>query len=277
MSLIYLNNKFLDEKQAVVPVSDRGLRFGDGVFETISVYNHKIYQEDRHKKRLREGLTALKISGVDVDDVFKQANILIAKNNLKNGGARITITRGSGSRGYMPTATNPTIFIQTMELKENFTKPVTLWLSSYQKTNAKSIPVTIKTLQGLNSTLARLEADENGCNEALLLNHEEHVCECSSSNIFWFKNNVLYTPSLECGIVDGTMRAAVIELSPYEVNQGNFDLSALKSADEVFITNVTRTVCPVMALNPLGISWHNPVKTTEIKNIIKDDIANSCN
>lgn len=236
--LVYLNDDFLPADQAKISINDRGFRFGDGLFETIRVEKGAPLHWLQHMQRLEDGLKALKIQ-YDVGGLEDVCLELLAKNELQEGLARIAITRGEGGRGYLPDPkSSPTVLLETFPLPEKPQEPVQLWVSSYQKISKKALPVHVKMAQGLNSTLARMEAQEHGCFEAILLNEHGHICECSSSNIFWEKDGALYTPDESCGLLPGVMRQQVIDESELPVKTGEYTLEDIKQADRVFVTNV---------------------------------------
>lgn len=272
MDFVCLNHRFVPKVDAFIPINDRGFRFGDGVFETIRVVNHVPYQWEYHLNRLQKGLETLRIP-FDTQTLLDSCKTLIAKNQLSEGFLRIAISRGVGSQGYLPTTTTPTLVIETLPLVSPPDKPVELWLSSYQKPSAASLPVHIKTMQGLNSTLARMEAQDNQCFESLLLNQNSQLCEGSSSNIFWVKAGKLYTPSLDAGILPGSMRETVLRLSPLPVEQGLFPLEALQTAEEVFLTNVAWLALPVSSLQPTGYTWGKYAFTQTLNALIHEDMV----
>ena len=148
---------------------DRGFRFGDGLFETINITNSQPYLLTYHLERLSEGLEILKIA-VDLSAVKEQLYSLIDRNNHKDGIARIIISRGIGSVGYLPQDCSPTVSIETAMANPISRKPVKVCLSSIEKPSPKALPTSIKLLQGLNSTLAKMEAKERGYFEGILLN-----------------------------------------------------------------------------------------------------------
>lgn len=272
MSFVYLNHHLIPQAEARIPIGDRGFRFGDGVFETIRVVQTAPYQWEYHLQRLIQGLETLRII-FDTNTLLENCKTLITKNQLSDGFLRIAISRGVGSQGYLPTATTPTLVIETLPLVAPPDKPVTLWLSSYQKPMPASLPLHAKTMQGLNSTLARMEARDHQCFEALLLNHEGQICEGSSSNIFWVKEGALYTPSLDAGVLPGSMREAILRLSPLPVVQGLFPLEALHMAEEVFLTNVAWRALPVSALEPTGYGWQKHSVTETLNSLIHEDMV----
>jgi branched-chain amino acid aminotransferase len=254
MAFIYINGNFFEEPEAKISVKDRGFRFGDSVFETISFENGKLYRWDLHKKRLEGGLTAINI-------VFNterlESDILktIERNKLQNGSARLTITRGEGSRGYLPTYQKPcNVVIEAMKTLPIERTSATLCVSKYKKIPTECLPVNFKLSQGLNSTLAKIEAHKKGFFEALQLNINNEIAECASSNIFWVSGGKVYTPSLDCGILNGVIRQVILERSPDKIIEGRFTLNDIKTADEVFITNTTIKIMPVSEVE--GV-WKN--------------------
>lgn len=272
----FVNGNFLDEDKATISIKDRGLRFGDGVFETMRVQNGRIYAIADHMARLTSGLTAIKIK-CDIDEIKENLLQLIAKNNLQSGSVRIMVTRGEGSQGYLPTyISKPTIIIENFLSAADKEEAVSLWLSSYQKISPHALPVNYKLMQGLNSTLARMEALEHNCFEALQLSSDNLICECSSSNIFWFKDNILYTPSPKTGALGGVLKSRLISILPFKISEVQSDISALITADEVFITNVAWLIRSVKMLLPNNIIYNNFTKTKLALKIIEEDIKKSC-
>lgn len=270
---VYVNDRMIQNDEASISVQDRGFRFGDGVFETIRVANGVPYQWDFHLQRLQEGLRVLRIN-YGTSNLKNLCLELLQKNQLRSEGfVRIAISRGVGSMGYLPTATTPTLVIETVPLATAPDKPIKLWLSSYQKPTSASIPIHVKTMQGLNSTLARMEAQDNGCFEALLLGSNGQICEGSSSNIFWVKDGILFTPSVNAGILPGAIRHVVIRLSPLPVEEGIFSLEVLKEAEEVFVTNSAWLALPVESLQPKGVSWKLHKCAANINALLQEELV----
>ena len=192
MTYSIVNGRLVDAAEAVISIEDRGFRYGDGVFETIAVHGGVPYQFEWHMARLASGLQAVKIS-FPTESLRDHCRQLLKKNALADGILRIQVTRGAGSRGYLPETADATFAMETMALPPLPPKPVSLWQSTYRKISEHALPVRYKLCQGLNSTLARMEAAEHHCFDALLLNERGHPCETSSANLFWFKNATLYT------------------------------------------------------------------------------------
>lgn len=270
----YLNGKFVPTHQARVSVQDRGFRFGDGVFETIAVYRSIPYQWELHMQRLHDGLHALGIP-CDTASLRAPALKLISKNELVDATLRIAISRGVGSIGYLPTG--PADSTVVIEANSRITPPIdtaSLWLSEWQKPSPKALPVQFKLAQGVNSTLARAEAAQHGCLDGLQLNAHGDICETASANVFWRVGNTLFTPSLDCGVLAGTTRDAMLRLSPYAVEQGSYALETLQQADAVVATNTAWQVMPIGELRPLGWQFpHSTALAQELRNVLHKDIT----
>jgi aminodeoxychorismate lyase len=272
MKYTYINGRILPEKDACLPVSDRGLRFGDGVFETILVRRGVPYLWEKHLARLKEGLHALQIP-FDVEMLLPRVQELMHHNEQTDGMLRIMVTRGEGGQGYLPAeASAPSLVIESQGPRARPDAPVRMWLSQWAKPREDMLPVQVKTMQGLGSTLARMEARENGCFEALMLNHAGDIAEASSSNIFWYRHGILCTPALVCNLLPGVMRERLMEIAPMEVVEGEFALSELRRAEEVILTNVAWGVVPVRGLLPLNISWEGTSVATTLAALLQDDM-----
>lgn len=279
MNYCIVNGALVQADKAMVSIQDRGFRYGDGVFETLAVQDGVPYQFDWHLRRLADGLRAIHIR-CEIDVIYEGCKTLLKKNKVESGLLRIQVTRGIGSIGYLPDSSHakagPTFVIETGPLPEVPAEAISLWLSSYAKTSPHALPVQYKLAQGLNSTLARLEANENHCFEALLLNEHGQLCETSSGNLFWVKDNRLYTPALSCGLLEGATRAAIIRLSPYLVHEIEAGIEALDEAEAVFITNVIWHAIPVGRLLPAGTHWHSTAVAQEFRARLAEDCARYC-
>lgn len=272
MTYSIFNHKLIKSEEICISPQDRGFRYGDGVFDTLIVSNGRIYQYNWHTERLERGLQAIKID-FDVTKLKKLCEQLLTANNFMNGLLRIQITRGISGRGYLPNEeTKPTLLIETMAMPVIDKTPVSLWQSSYLKISSKALPMQFKLCQGLNSTLARMEAAENNCFDALMLNENNEICETSSANIFWLKNGELYTPSLACGVLEGSIRAAIIRLWQGKLHEVAENIDTLKTAQAVFITNVAWKVIAVSEVKNFNVQWENDVLIAQILGLLANDI-----
>lgn len=279
MSFVSLNGQIVDAQNATVSVLDRGFRYGDGVFETIGVFQGVPYQFEYHIKRMQDGLNALKIA-FETSVLQAQAKALLHANAAKEATLRIQVTRGIGSKGYLPDPTHPqagaTCVIEVMDKPEAPADGAKLWVSKYQKTFPLAIPTQFKLCQGLNSTLARMDAVENGCFDGLMLTEAGYVCETSSANIFWLRDGVLHTPPVECGALAGSTRAAIMRIYPYPVKETLAGVSDLVHAQAVCITNTSWHALGVAALEPKGYHWESSDLALQLRVLLSKDIIKYC-
>ncbi len=249
-SITCINGQFVPADQATISVADRGFRFGDGVFETIRLVDGVPYQWEAHLSRLQAGLAALRITAPDIDWATTTRQ-LIHKNNATSGFLRIAVSRGVGSRGYMPNADiQATWVMETVPATILPEKPLKLWLSTITRPALSTLPANHKLAQGIGSTLALMEARDHGCDESLMLTHDGKISECASGNIFWIKGNTIFTPALSTACLAGTTRAAILRLSPTLIEEVVADMSSLASADATFISNARLGMRPIASLVP---------------------------
>lgn len=249
----YLNGRMLLEDGAAISIADRGFRFGDGVFETLRIENGVPYQWELHLTRLLAGLVALRIVPPDIDWA-EHARKLLRRNKVKDGFLRIAVSRGVGSRGYMPFPPGmpPTWLLETLPPLAAPEKPCTLWLASNARVPLTALPMQHKLAQGVGSTLALMEATDHRCDEALQLTTEGLLCEAASANLFWVKGGTLYTPALDTGCLAGTTRDAVLRLSALPSKTVQAGLSQLEKAEMVFLSNSRLGIWPVSEIQPMG-------------------------
>ena len=245
-----------------VSVADRGLAYGDGVFETIRVLPHYFLQIDDHLSRLYRGL--LKLGMPFSSDQKNRLSNFLDQNILplidNESVVKIIVSRGEGGRGYLaPESCIHSIIIGILpapDYQVHREKGVSLSVSPVP-TNSNRFLSGIKHLNRLENVIAKrfLRAPDF---EAIMLNDRQKLVECIQSNLFWVKKNVFYTPSLERSGVQGTYRKAIIEnQNTYTIQIGHYSLSDLMAADEVFITNSLMGIVPVTHIVetsfPIGI------------------------
>lgn len=258
MNIVFINGQPATGDTVLLSPDERGFRFGDGAFETIAVHHGRPYLLQYHLQRLQAGLRAIGIA-YDVASLPHLLGEVISANQVQQAVARVYISRGIGSQGYLPAlpAPAPTCVVQLLPLPMPPAAPVTLWLSRWEKISPRALPTEHKLAQGLNATLARMEAREQGCYEALQLSASGMVSEASSANIFWLKDDTLHTPPLSTGALAGTTRRRLMENGPYPVRETETTAAALAETDAVFLTNATIGIVPVASLQPLGLKWDN--------------------
>ncbi len=214
----FLNGEFVSEENAKIPVSDRGLLYGDGFFETIRVHNGQPFRWASHAARLERAHRTLRIPIADHPSILDKAiRELSTRNAQPEAIARLHITRGSGQRGYSPRGSSAPTVLVTMHALEHIHSATQL--QSWTLVTAQSVrlpppnPLSgFKHANRLLQILARIEADDHGANDAVVLDHLGTVAETSSANIFWVRQDVVHTPPLDTNALPGVTRALVIEL-----------------------------------------------------------------
>lgn len=273
-SHIYINGEFLPENAKHVSARDRGFRLGDGVFETIGIKAGQACWLKRHLVRLEHGMKLLKLPPV-VENFAAVIADLIGRNNIKDGIARIAVSRGEGSSGYLPASSAATVVVEVYDYSHDETRAVDLWLSKWRRVPLQCLPASCKTAQGLGSTLARMEAAENNCGEALLLSYEGYLSEAASANLFWWRDGKLFTPALTTSALPGVVRSLVMEISPWPVSEVEVELAVLHGAEAVFITNSSNLAVPVASLKPQGWIFNASADIAKQINILLDTACNA--
>jgi branched-chain amino acid aminotransferase len=259
---IFLNGKFVKKEQARISVFDHGFLYGDGVYETLRVYQRRIFLLERHLARLRRSCELIGL-GLPIQD-SAWASIMtemLIRNRLQDAGLRVTISRGEGELGIDPgLCPSPTIVVMAKSVvsypAHMREQGVRLQLVSVRRNPESAQSPQIKSLSFLNNILAKQEAVQAGAFDALMLNMEGHVTECTTSNIFFVSNHRLHTPSVACGILEGITREVVMILARelgIEVEEGAYGAADVLQADECFMTN---TGLEIMAVSQIG---RNPI------------------
>ncbi|EAQ63288.1 Aminotransferase, class IV [Marinomonas sp. MED121] len=239
-----------------VAVTDRGFAYGDGVFETLLLDQDKILLADFHKARLTRACHRLCIPFTQ--DELDKAFSFVQQQSQGRQCAKIIVTRGSGGRGYLPpNDPNVTLVIGFMDAPSYQSLAdlgVRLSVSPINASINASV-AGLKHLNRLENVLAKQAQDkvnqvtsEADFFESILLDDDGVVIECIQSNLFWFKNDTLYTPLLNRSGVQGTLRANILASSSTTINVGRFTLKDVLGADEVFICNSLMSVVPVTCI-----------------------------
>lgn len=221
--------------------TNRGFLYGDGLFETIIYKNGIIQYLSSHIERLKKGLKTLNIS-FNHENLENLLNEVLTKNLVENTNVRIKIIVFRNTGGlYTPSDNSSSVIITTQDLIEPTSIIPTLGVCENIKL-PKSPLGNLKTISSLPYVLASIEKDNSIFDELIILNTNNEICECTSSNIFWRKGDTYFTPSLETGCIEGIMRKQVIlELNNKKknINEGVYSLEDIYNSDEIFVTNVT--------------------------------------
>ncbi len=270
--LIYLDGKLVPKEQAVVSVFDHGFLYGDGVFEGIRVYDGNVFRLQEHIARLYESAKtiALEIPMTQEEMVQATANT-VAANEKRDAYIRLVVSRGPGDLGIDPAKCNRAtvvIMVATIALfpEEFYQKGVNLITASVRRIPMESLDPRVKSLNYLNNILAKLEAKNAGCLEAVMLNHHGLVAECTTDNIFMVKDGVLKTPDLMQGALAGITRAAVLDLArerSIQTQETVMALHDLYNADECFLTGTGAEIVPVVGIDGRKIDDGKPGPMTK--------------
>ena len=260
---IFLDGKFVSEEEAKVSVFDHGLLYGDGVFEGIRLYGGKIFRLEQHLDRLFASAKAIMLQVPMTKPALVEACCeTCAANKLVDGYIRLVVTRGVGYLGLNPfKCKNPTVFIiaSTIELypEEVYRKGLNLITAGTVRTSPAALSPAIKSLNYLNNIMAKIEAVNAGTNEALMLNAQGFVAECTGDNVFILRAGRLETPPISAGALVGITRGVVMELAGklgIPVSQPNLTRYDLMTAEECFLTGTAAEIVPVASLDgrPIG-------------------------
>lgn len=259
MSLkIWIDGKFYDKADAKISVYDHGLLYGDGVFEGIRVYNGKIFECDAHVRRLYDSAKAIRlkipIAPAELKNVMEQT---VKTNGFHECYLRVVVTRGVGSLGIDPTkCANPSLIVIADLIqvypKEMFEKGIAVITASTLRMHPSALSPRIKSLNYLNNILARIEANDAGVPEAIMLNTEGNVAEGTVQNVFIVRDGQVRTPTTHDGILEGVTRKVMMELCAklgIPCVEKSIQRLDLYIADEMFLTGTGGEVMPVTKID----------------------------
>ncbi|MCL2641135.1 MAG: branched-chain-amino-acid transaminase [Phycisphaerales bacterium] len=269
---IWFNGSIVPASQASISVYDHGLLYGDGVFEGIRQYNGRVFEKDAHLKRLFESAHAIRLQvPYTIERLSDAIEETLAANGLQDSYVRMVVTRGPGTLGISPMncgAACAFIIADTIQMypAEMYATGMSIITASTTRTHPNSLSPKIKSLNYLNNVMAKWEAIDAGCPEAVMLNHLGFVCECTGDNIFIVKNGRLITPPEESGILVGITRQTIIDIastSGMPVDEKNITRYDLYIADECFLTGTGAEVIPVTKIDNRVIGAGKPGPMTE--------------
>jgi branched-chain amino acid aminotransferase len=269
--VIYLDGKFVDESEAKISVFDHGLLYGDGVFEGIRSYNGRIFKLDEHIERLYNSAKAILLEIPMTKEELKKIIIeTVRRNNLKNSYIRVVVTRGVGDLGLDPRkCKKPTVFVITSKIQlypeSIYEKGIDVVTVATRRNLSESLNPAIKSLNYLNNILAKIEANNAGASEALILNQFGYVSECTGENIFILKGNFLITPHINAGALEGITRKVVMEIGEnigLKVKEENITRYDIYTSDECFLTGTAAEIVPVVVVDNRIIGDGKPGKIT---------------
>lgn len=254
---IYLNGKFVEKKDAKVSVFDHGLLYGDGAFEGIRSYNRLVFRLVEHIERLYETTHTLMIDiGMPRKKMMDAVVRTLKENKLSDAYIRLVVTRGEGDLGLDPRKCygRPNVIIITDKItlypKELYNKGMEIITVPTVRSHPEALNPRLKSLNYLNNILAKIEATNSGFSEAIMMDHQGFVAECTGDNIFIIKKGVLSTPSQGC--LTGITRDAVLDIARKNKIEAKGTLMTRHEifvADECFLTGTAAEIIPVVKVD----------------------------
>lgn len=272
MSLkVFINGELLPQEEAKVSVFDHGLLYGDGVFEGLRAYNGRVFKLTKHLERLFESARAIFLEIPMTMEELKEAIFTTLRaNNMKDSYIRLVVTRGVGKLGLEPgKCSNPQVIIITDTIQlyppKLYEKGIELVTVATVRNHPESINPRIKCLNYMNNILAKMEGLNAGATEAIMLNKDGFVAECTGQNIFMVKGRELYTPHPNSGILKGITRDTVIGLARedgFKVREDFLTRYDLYIARECFLTGTAAQIVPVVKIDGRTVGDGRPGQIT---------------
>ena len=248
MSPIIFNQQILRKEEFQISIANRAFLYGDGLFESVKIINGKPFNLDAHLKRLFSASLLLHLEiNVSRNDFQDDIELLIRENKIEKGGnLKILVFREEGGK-YLPQNNNASCLIISENSDKNLfslnKKGLELGLFKIQLKPMNKLS-NYKTISALQSVMCSLDARQKEKDDCLMFNTENRIIESANSNIFYVKNNIIFTPQLREGCVDGTMRNCILSLKDldYKIVENEIKLGDILEAEEVFLTNAIQGV-----------------------------------
>jgi len=264
---IYLDGQLVSDDAAKVSVFDHGLLYGDGVFEGIRLYNRRIFRLDPHLDRLYASARALALDiPLSRGEMVEALHATVRANRRENGYIRLVVTRGPGDLGVDPrSCRKPTVIIIVTDIQlyppERYASGIKVITSATRQVSHEAVDPRIKSLNYLKNVLAKIDARRAGAEEAIMLNADGFIAECSGDNLFVVRDGALLTPSPQDGALDGITRAAVLGLAAeagIAAREARLTRYDVYTADECFVTGTGAEVMPVVEVDGRTIGDGRP-------------------
>jgi len=264
---IYLDGQFVDSADAKISVFDHGLLYGDGVFEGIRLYGGNVFRLEEHLERLEYSARAVML---DIPHTRAELSEIVCEtcrqNELTDAYIRLVVTRGIGDLGLAPwTCPKPSVFVIASKIslypQEYYDNGLAIVTVPTRRIAPGALPATVKSLNYLNNILGKIEAKQFGALEAIMLNEQGYVAECTADNIFIVHKGELITPATNQGALKGITRDAVLDIAAelgVPLRDANMTRYDVWCADECFLTGSGAEVVPVIALDGRRIGDGRP-------------------
>ncbi len=262
-----MDGKLVDQADAKISVYDHGVLYGDGVFEGVRVYNGKVFEADAHLDRLYQSARAIRLRvPITLPQMRSAMEETVRVNGLRNCYIRAIVTRGVGCLGLNPNkCENPGVIIIADQIAlydpAVYEKGMAVVTASVIRNHPNAVSPRIKSLNYLNNILAKIEACDAGVEEAIMLNHEGNIAECSGDNIFIIRHGQVQTPTTSDGILEGVTRGLILllcqrlQIPAVEKTLQRHDLYI---ADECFLTGTAAEIAPVTTIDGREIGDGKP-------------------
>jgi len=269
---IYIDGQYLDEANAKISVFDHGLLYGDGIFEGIRAYNGRVFKLKEHIDRLFYSAKAILLNiPLSHAEIMRAVVDTCRQNGIRDGYVRLLVTRGVGGLGLNPNkCKKPSVIIIADKIQlypaEMYERGLDIITVPTVRNLHSALNPAIKSLNYLNNILAKIEANNGGCEEAIMLNSEGYVSECTGDNVFIIKDGQMFTPPLSAGALYGITRGVVMELaklSGIPVSEPNLTRYDLFNADECFLTGTGAELIPVVKIDGRVIGTGKPGQVTK--------------
>jgi branched-chain amino acid aminotransferase len=264
---VYIDGKYYSEQEAKISVFDHGLLYGDGVFEGIRAYNGRVFKLDEHIERLYGSAQAILLRIPLTATAMKEAVLETCRQSrIQDGYIRLLVTRGRGTLGLNPNrCKRPSVVVIADKIQlypaELYAKGMEIVTVPTTRNLQNALNPAIKSLNYLNNVLAKIEANNAGVEEAIMLNSEGFVAECTGDNIFIVRKGQLLTPPLSAGALHGITRGVVMELARAEgwpVAEPNLTRYEMYTAQECFLTGTGAEIIPVVKIDGRVIGRGKP-------------------
>jgi branched-chain amino acid aminotransferase len=269
--VVYFDGKYVDSNDAKVSVFDHGLLYGDGIFEGIRIYGGNVFRLDDHLERFE-----LSARAIMLDLPLTRAQLAEAvcetcrRNQLKDGYIRLVVTRGVGDLGLAPwSCSKPTTFCIASKIslypQEYYDNGLSIVTVPTRRIAPDALPPTVKSLNYLNNILAKIEARQAGALEAIMLNAQGYVAECTADNIFVVQKGEIITPAASAGALKGITRSTVFDIAKeigVPMREADLTRYDVWCADECFLTGTGAEVIPVVKLDGRVIGTGKPGPVT---------------
>jgi branched-chain amino acid aminotransferase len=268
---VYIDGQFHDEKEAKISVFDHGLLYGDGVFEGIRAYHGRVFKLKEHIDRLFASAKAILLNPpLSHQEICDAVVDTCRENKLRDCYIRLIVTRGIGTLGLNPNrCRNPSLIIIAGSIQlyppELYEQGMTIITVPTTRSLHSALNPAIKSLNYLNNILAKIEANNGGVEEAIMLNNQGYVSECTGDNIFMVKGGKLMTPPLSAGALYGITREVIMELAGKEglqVAEPDLTRYDLFNADECFLTGTGAEIIPIVRIDGRTIGTGKPGEVT---------------